>query len=92
MYRKYKCNFGLIYKTWFVLHKNKSILVPTKEIVFLGNIINSETMTVSLPQEKKEIIANECERLLNKQTSTIREVARVYILFSSPNDIGTEKT
>ena len=49
-------------------------------------------MTVSLPQEKKEIIANECERLLNKQTSTIREVARVYILFSSPNDIGTEKT
>jgi hypothetical protein len=41
------------------------MLVPAKEIVFLGNIINSETMTVSLPQKKKEIIANECERLLS---------------------------
>ena len=41
-------------KFGFVVHKNKSILVPTKEIVFLGNIINSETMTVSLPQEKKK--------------------------------------
>ena len=70
-------------KLGFVVHKKKSILVPTKEIVFLGNIINSEKMTVSLPQEKKEIIANECERLLNKQTSTIREVTRVLGLIVS---------
>jgi hypothetical protein len=34
-------------------------------------------MTVSLPQEKKEFIANEWERLLSKQTANIREVARV---------------
>jgi hypothetical protein len=40
-------------------------------------------MTVSLPQEKKEIIANECERLLNKHTSTIREVTRVLGLIVS---------
>ena len=40
-------------KLGFVVHKNKSMLIPAKEIVFLGNIINSETMTVSLPQEKK---------------------------------------
>lgn len=70
-------------KLGFVVHKNKSILIPTKEIVFLGNIINSETMTVSLPQEKKETIANECERLLNKQTAIIREVARVLGLIVS---------
>jgi putative methionine-R-sulfoxide reductase with GAF domain len=40
-------------------------------------------MTVSLPQEKKEIIANECERLLNKQTAKIRDVARVLGLIVS---------
>jgi hypothetical protein len=73
MYRKYKCNFT---KLGFVVHKNRSILVPTQEIVFLWNIINSETMTVSLPQEKNEIIENECERLLSKQTAKISEVAR----------------
>jgi hypothetical protein len=55
----------------------------SKEIVFLGKIINSETMTVSLPQEKKEIIANEWERLLSKQTAKIREVARVLGLIVS---------
>jgi hypothetical protein len=37
-------------------------------------------MTVSLPQKKKEIIANECERLLSKQTAKIREVARVTLM------------
>ena len=59
------------------------MLVPTKEIVFLGNIFSSETMTVSLPQEKKEIIANACERLLSKKTATIWEVARVLWLIVS---------
>ena len=40
-------------------------------------------MTVSLPQEKKEFIANEWERLLSKQTANIREVARVLGLIVS---------
>jgi hypothetical protein len=40
-------------------------------------------MTVSLPQEKKLIIANKWERLLNKQTAKIREVARVLGLIVS---------
>ena len=75
-------------KLGYVVHKNKSMLVPAKEIVFLGNIINSETMTVSLPQKKKEIIANECERLLSKQTAKIREVARVLGLIVSSFSAG----
>jgi hypothetical protein len=52
-------------KLGFVVHKTKSILVPTKEIVFLGNINNDGFTT-----------ANECERLLSKQTAKIREIAR----------------
>ena len=40
-------------------------------------------MTVSLRQEKKEIIANEWERLLSKQTAKNREVARVLGLIVS---------
>jgi hypothetical protein len=46
----------------------------SKEIVFLGKIINSDTMTVSLPQEKKEIIANEWDRLLSKQTAKLERL------------------
>lgn len=78
-----KATISQFSKLGFVIHKNKSILIPTKEIIFLGNIINSETMTVSLPQEKKDIIANECKQLLNKLTAKIREVARVLGLIVS---------
>lgn len=70
-------------KLGFVIHKKKSVLVPTKQITFLGNIINSETMTVSLPPEKKDTIANECRNLQCKQTAKIREVARVLGLIVS---------
>lgn len=38
-------------KLGFVVHKNKSILVPTKEIVFLGNINNDGFTTT---REKKK--------------------------------------
>ena len=40
-------------------------------------------MTISLPQKKNKFKTNECERLLNKQTAKIREVARVFWLIVS---------
>ena len=33
----------------FYIHPDKSVLVPTKEITFLGFKLNSETMSVALP-------------------------------------------
>lgn len=44
-----QATMSLFSKLGFVIHKNKSVLLPTKEIIFLANIINSETMTVSFP-------------------------------------------
>jgi hypothetical protein len=40
-------------KLGFEIHKDKSVFTPTKRIVFLGNIIDTENMIVSLPEEKK---------------------------------------
>lgn len=67
----------------FMIHRDKSVLKPTKEIVFLGNIINSDSMTVTLPAEKKEVIEKECKNLLRKDKAKIREVARVLGLIVS---------
>jgi hypothetical protein len=43
----------LMSKLGFEIHKDKSVFTPTKRIVFLGNIIDTENMIVSLPEEKK---------------------------------------
>lgn len=74
---------SLFLELGFIVHKDKSVLNPTKEIVLLGNVINSETMTLMLPIEKKLVITSECEKLLNKYTAKIREVARVLGLIVS---------
>lgn len=55
----------------------------SKEIQFLGFIIYSVQMTVTLPLSKMDTIRNECMALLNKQISSIRTVARVFGLLVS---------
>ena len=70
-------------KLGFVINEKKSIFKSTKEIVFLGNIINSEDMTVKLTNEKKENLYVACKSLLGKKQAKIREVARIIGLIVS---------
>ena len=61
-------------------------------ITFLGNVIDSVSMTVTLPKEKVDRIKDECLRLQKKNKTSIREVSRVMgILVSSFSavDYGT---
>ena len=37
-----------------MLNEEKSVLIPTHKIVYLGNIIDSESMVVYLPDDKQE--------------------------------------
>ena len=64
-------------KLGFVIHPKKSHLTPTKTIVFLGFIIDSVSMTVSLTEEKREKILKNCKLLLQQDKPQIRTVARV---------------
>lgn len=67
----------------FVIHPVKSVLIPEKEIVFLGFKLNSVTMSVSLTTEKGLRIKAACEKLLQNKCPTIREVATVLGLMTS---------
>ena len=67
----------------FIIHEKKSVLIPTKKITFLGNDIDSEEMTVTLPEAKKEIIVQECKVLHGKASARIRQVARILGLMVS---------
>ena len=67
----------------FVIHEKKSVLVPTRKITFLGNNIDSEAMTVTLPETKVQLIVQECRSLHRLTSSTIRQFARVLGLMVS---------
>lgn len=61
----------------FCINVDKSVLVPTTRIEYLGNIIDSEAMTVTLPARRVEKIVNSCSSLASRNKAKIREVARV---------------
>jgi hypothetical protein len=63
--------------------RKKSVFKPTKQIIYLGNIIDSSSMTVKLPEDKIKRIIEECHALIKKSKATIRLVSRVIGLLVS---------
>ena len=61
----------------FVIHPEKSVLIPTQEITLLGFVLNSVTMTVKLTPERIQKLLDSCKVLLSHNQPTIREVACV---------------
>ena len=61
----------------FIIHPNKSVLHPTTKIQYLGVIIDSASMKVTLSAERAHSIKCACQKLVSEQNHTIREVAQV---------------
>ena len=61
----------------FVVHPVKSVLHPTQRITYLGFVLDSINMTVSLTPEKASKIKNACSTIVTKQLVTIQELAEV---------------
>lgn len=59
----------------FTVHAEKSILTPTNEIKFLGFVLNSTNMTITLTLEKKEKIRQICFDTIKKPIISIRKLA-----------------
>ena len=67
----------LLSELGFIIHPTKSVIEPVQEIKFLGFVLNSIDMTVTLPSDKKEELKETCTALLENATPSIRQVARV---------------
>ena len=67
----------------FTVHMVKSVLEPTQIIRFLGFIINSSLMIVTLPSAKVENIKNLCQKLVKKEQAKIIEIASILGLLIS---------
>ena len=70
----------------FVIYPDKSVLTPVGEICFLGFILNSKNMIISLTHDKILNIKNVCTKLIKTKTPTIRSVSEVigYLVSSLP--------
>ncbi|XP_060587405.1 uncharacterized protein LOC132742914 [Ruditapes philippinarum] len=70
-------SYNLLEKLGFFLNEEKSDYIPSKKVIYLGFVIDSDLMLVTLPQEKQDHIKEICRSLKNSHKVTIREVARV---------------
>ena len=61
----------------FIVHPDKSVLIPSQTIQYLGVIINSCDMTVTVTEERKASLLSACNQLLRDGRVTIRELAKV---------------
>ena len=66
----------LFEKVGFIVHEKKSVFQPVQKLKFLGFLIDSVKMIVTLPQEKVDNIIFECTHLYKKADASIREVAK----------------
>ena len=62
----------------FVINFKKRILEPTQEIEFLGMMVNSKTMTLSLPQEKVQKIKSQCLEVYSGQEITLTSLFKLF--------------
>ena len=67
----------------FTLNQEKSILTPTQTIEFLGFTINSNTMTISLPNEKITKLQKLCRQIMSASKPKLRSIAQLLGLLES---------
>ena len=61
----------------FVINQKKSMMTLVQEIEFMGMIVNSKEMTVSLPQKKLQSIKHVCQDLHQNPETTVLELTKV---------------
>ena len=66
-----------------LLKLSKPILKPVQLIEFLGMIINSKTMEISLPISKLDKITKQCNKRLKMQTTSIRDISTLLCLLEA---------
>ena len=73
----------LFTKLGFHIHPEKSVFIPSQKLTFLGFVLDSIAMTVTLTEEKVQGILSVCASQLKTQMPTIRQVAEVIAILVS---------
>ena len=75
--RNIHATVNLLQDLGFNINEQKSVLIPTQTLEFLGFILNSVTMTLTLTPRRQTNLAEVCGKLLHQPQHTIRFVSAV---------------
>ena len=67
----------------FIINKDKSVMEPGHQIEFLGLTVNSNTMSLSVPQDKIAKVQKERRHTLNRGVASAQELSHLIGLLSS---------
>ncbi len=68
---------GLLTYLGFVINWGKSVLEPQRRLHFLGFLVNSIDLTLTLPTDKLERIQKECQDTLRAPSILVRQLLRL---------------
>lgn len=68
---------SLLISLGFTIHPHKSVITPTQQLIFLGFMLDSKNMTISLTSVRANKLLELCNSLLKFSDVTIRYLARV---------------
>ena len=76
----------LLYYLGFLIHPEKSVVVPTQRLTFLSFILDSALMRIYMTPAKIAKVIDLCSNLLRTQSPTIRTISQVlgYIISTFP--------
>ena len=75
-FKNIRATVALLRELGFTIHPEKSVLFPTKEIIFLGFVIDSVKMTITVTDERKRSMYMICQNTLSNYQVIIRELAQ----------------
>lgn len=67
----------LLLSLGFVINERKSTPEPVQQVQFLGFVLNTAAMTISLPEEKRESLRAQCVAVLSAAETSARDLARL---------------
>ena len=73
-FKNIRATVALLQELGFAIHPEKSVLVPTQQTTFLGFVIDSVKMTITLTEERKQSIYTLCQNILLNYQATITEI------------------
>ena len=67
----------------FIVNTKKSVFQPSQKLEFLGFLINTRTMQISLPRQKLHSIQTLVRQIMSQRTTTTRQLARAMGMISA---------
>lgn len=69
----------------FTINEEKSCMVPTQRIQFLGFMLDSTTMQVVVPPDKCDKIVGRCKDLMKQKIVTVKQLASIVGMLKAVN-------